>query len=89
MKNTEKLVDYQRNLVIFIKINFFSPYKVDKIEVSRNVYAEKSDISGSTLTRIKEGIGYDIPISTLYKLCKHEKISLKQFFEEFEKSLKD
>lgn len=89
MKSTKELEEYQKKLVEFIKNKFCSPYKVNGLQVSRNIYAEKSDISGSTLTRIKEGNGYDLPISTIYKLCVFEKISLKQFFTDFEEYLKE
>lgn len=84
MARNEELDAYQQNLVQFLKDKFCSPYKVDGKEVTRNVYAEKCDVAGSTLTRIKEGNGYDVPTSTIYKLCKFEDISLKDFFAEFE-----
>lgn len=84
MARNEELEAYQQNLVEFLKDKFCSPYKVDGKEVTRNVYAEKCDVAGSTLTRIKEGNGYDVPTSTIYKLCKFEDISLKDFFAEFE-----
>lgn len=84
MPRKEELEDYQNYLVQFINTKFFAPYKVDGKEVSRNTYAKKSDVAGSTLSRIKNGEGYDVPISTIYKLCKFENLSIKDFFTEFE-----
>lgn len=84
MPRKEELEDYQKYLVQFINIKFCSPYKVDGKEVSRNTYAKKCDVAGSTLSRIKNAEGYDVPISTIYKLCKFENLSIKDFFIEFE-----
>lgn len=84
MNRKEELDTYQQSLVQFLKAKFCSPYKVDGKEVTRNVYAKKCDVAGSTLTRIKEGNGYDVPISTIYKICKFENVTVKDFFAEFE-----
>ncbi|MFD2903805.1 hypothetical protein D3C87_1357500 [compost metagenome] len=89
MKTSEELEEYQKNLVNFLKNKFCDPYKIDNKKVSRNMYAEKSDIGSSTLTRITDGLGYDVPLSTLFKLCKFEKISLADLFVEFENTNKD
>ncbi|MFB2120817.1 helix-turn-helix domain-containing protein [Parapedobacter sp. 2B3] len=79
---------YQKNLVQFLKNKFCSPYKVGGKQVTRNVYAEKCDVARATLTRITNGDGYDVPISTIYKLCTFEDITVKDFFTEFSKWLK-
>lgn len=88
MSKKEELEEYQKNLVQFLKNKFCSPYKVAGKEVTRNVYADQCGVAGSTLTRIKEGNGYDVPISTIYKLCAFEDITVKDFFTEFSKWLK-
>lgn len=78
---------YQYHLVQFLKNKFLSTYKIDGIKVSRDIYAEKSGVSQGTLSRLKKGIGYDVPVSTIFKLCKFENVSTKDFFIEFEEYL--
>lgn len=89
MTRKEELEAYQKNLVQYLKQRFCSPYKVEGEEVSRNVYAEKSEVSGATLTRINAGYAYDVPISTIYKICKFENVTITKFFSDFEGSLID
>ncbi len=84
MNRKEELDVYQKNLVQFLDKKFCSPYQVEGKEVSRNIYAERCGIAGSTLTRIKNGDGYDVPISTIYKFCDFENIEVKDLFIEFE-----
>lgn len=84
MSEKDELDTYQHQLVKFLKNKFCSPYKIDRKEVSRNEYAKESGISKGTLSRLNDGKGYDVPISTIYKLCNFECISLKDFFAEFE-----
>ena len=84
MPRKKEIEHFQKHLVQFINIKFCTPYKVDGKEVSRNTYAKKCNVAGSTLSRIKNSEGYDIPISILYKLCTFENISLKDFFRDFE-----
>lgn len=88
MAEKEELDAYQKNLVRFLKKKFCSPYMIAGEEVTRNVYADKCGVAGSTLTRIKEGNGYDVPISTIYKFCKFENIYIKDFFSEFSEWVK-
>lgn len=83
MSEKKDLDTYQRQLVQFIKNKFCSPYKIDSKKVSRNDYAKKSGISKGTLSRLNDGNGYDVPISTIYKLCNFENVSVKDFFTEF------
>ncbi len=84
MDRKEELDAYQKSLVRFLDRKFCSPYQVEGKEVSRNIYAERCDIAGSTLTRIKNREGYDVPISTIYKFCDFENIKVKDLFIEFE-----
>jgi len=53
-------------------------------EISQNQYAEKYSLSSSTISKIKESEGYDIPFSTILSICLFEEISLAQLFKEFE-----
>lgn len=86
MNRKDEIDAYLQNLVEFIKNKFCSPYKIDGKEVSRNEYSEKSGISKGTLSRLNEGKGYDVPTSTIYKLCKFERVSAKDFFIEFDEA---
>jgi len=87
MNISDELSQYQENLVQFIREKYCVPYKNNKKEVSRNDYAKLSGISKGTLSRIKEGYGYDLPLSTIYKFCKFENISVAELLDEFEKTL--
>lgn len=60
------------------------PKNQQDIEVSQNQYAKLCGLSSSTITKLKESDGYDIPMSTIYNICRHEKYSLQKFFKEFE-----
>lgn len=57
----------------------------DGNEITQNQYAELCGISSSTVSKIKKSEGYDVPLSTVYNICRHEKYSLTKFFSEFEK----
>lgn len=61
-----------------------NPKNQQGIEVSQNQYAKLCGLSSSTITKLKEPEGYDVPMSTIYNICRHEKYSLKKFFREFE-----
>ncbi|ASO07520.1 hypothetical protein AREALGSMS7_04115 [Arenibacter algicola] len=72
-------------LCAFIFEKFLIKPKNQKgIEVSQNQYAKLCGLSSSTITKLKESAGYDIPMSTIYNICRHEKYSLQEFFKEFE-----
>lgn len=60
------------------------PKNQQGIEVSQNQYAKLCGLSSSTITKLKESSGYDLPMSTIYNICRHEKYSLQQFYKEFE-----
>lgn len=76
--------EFQTCFVQFLKNKFCSPYKLNGKEISRNIYSRVNGISGATLTRLNEGKGYDVPLSTIYKLCKSENITISDLFKEFE-----
>jgi DNA-binding Xre family transcriptional regulator len=57
----------------------------NKNEISQNRYAQLCGISSSTISKLKSTEGYDIPLSTIYNICRHERYPLKKLFEEFEK----
>lgn len=56
----------------------------DGNEISQNDYAKLCGTTSSTITKLKKPDGYDVPISTVYNICRHEKYSLHRFFAEFE-----
>ncbi len=85
----DELELYQYNLVQFLKNKFLSPYKIDGIEVSRDKYAEESDVSQGTISRLRKGEGYDVPTSTIFKLCKFENIKMVDLYIEFETYLQE
>lgn len=60
-------------------------YDQNKNEITQNRYAKLCGISSSTISKLKIAEGYDIPLSTIYNICRHERYSLKQLFDEFEK----
>lgn len=61
-----------------------APKDQQGIEISQNLYAKLCGLSSSTMTKLKESEGYNIPMSTIYSICRHEKYSLQKFFKEFE-----
>src|SRR5690606_14842809 len=62
-----------------------NPKNRDGVEISQNQYAKLCGLSSSTLTKLKESEGYDLPMSTIYNICRHEEYSLSKLFKEFEK----
>ena len=60
-------------------------YDQNKNEITQNRYAKLCGISSSTISKLKIADGYDIPLSTIYNICRHERYSLKKLFDEFEK----
>ncbi|PNW27290.1 helix-turn-helix domain-containing protein [Formosa algae] len=73
------------HLCNFISDKFLKdPKNRNGVEISQNSYAQLVGLSSSTLTKIKSSTGYDIPFSTLYNICRHEKYSIKTLFKEFE-----
>ncbi|MCY4781538.1 helix-turn-helix transcriptional regulator [Sphingobacterium sp. UT-1RO-CII-1] len=80
---------YKVYLVDFLSIKFLDTYKVNGQEVARDIYANEAGVAGSTLSKIKQRKLYDMPISTLYKICKFENYSIKDFFIEFEAYLQE
>ncbi len=73
-----------KNLCLFIKHKYFSPFKIDGEEVSLHKYAAACNMSPSTVARINKAEGYNVPWSTIFKLCKFEKIPVGTFIQEFE-----
>lgn len=60
-------------------------YDQDRNVISQNKYANLCGVSSSTISKLKSTEGYDIPLSTIYNICRHERYSLKKLFDIFEK----
>lgn len=69
----------------FITRKWLLDFKHEGKTISHNVYAKLSGLSASTISKIKEDKGYQIPLSTIYNICQKENIPLSDFFKEFEK----
>ncbi|WP_312822756.1 hypothetical protein [Epilithonimonas sp.] len=75
-----------KHLCNFIESKFLREYHNQKGEViSQNEYAKLCGITSSTISKLKLPEGYNIPMSTIYNVLRHEQYSLEQFFKEFEK----
>lgn len=61
-------------------------YDQDGNIVSQNKYAKLCGITSSTISKLKLPEGYDVPMSTIYNILRHERYSLENFFKEFENS---
>lgn len=89
--NSKKNLQNKKNSLInkylcnFIELKFLRKLLDDDgNEISQNDYAKLCGTTSSTITKLKKPEGYDVPISTIYNICRHEKYSLKKFFAEFE-----
>ena len=82
---TKKNALVNKHLCNFIENKFLRDYHDQKgNSISQNDYAKLCGITSSTLSKIKLPAGYNIPMSTLYNILRHERYSLEQFFKEFE-----
>lgn len=84
LKEINALVN--KYLCNFIAKKFFNPFSDQKgNEISQNQYSNGCGLTSSTLSKIKDSDGYNIPMTTIYSICRFEKYSLEKFFSEFEK----
>lgn len=79
----ESINELNKDMCKFIQQKYFDPFKIDGVETSQNKYADACDLSSSTISKIGNPKGYNIPISTIHKLTKFQKIDLDKFFTEF------
>jgi hypothetical protein len=79
----DSITELNKNICMFIKKKYFDPFKIDGIEVTQNKYAEACDLSSSTISKIGNPEGYNIPLSTIYAITQFQKIELDMFFKEF------
>lgn len=48
-------------------------------------YAKECNLATSTITKIQNPYGYNIPLATINSICQKEQTPLSKFFSEFEK----
>lgn len=72
-----------KKLCEYITIRFLSDF--NNIDNSQNKYSKAVGVTSSTISKISKGDGYNIPLSTIALILKYEKISLSDFFEDFNK----
>ncbi len=76
-----------KHLCNFIENKFLREYRdQDGKVITQNQYAKLCGITSSTISKLKLDEGYNIPMSTIYNILRHERYSLEKFFKEFEKA---
>jgi len=83
MTKSTSIIRLNKNLCLFIKDKFFNPFKIDGKETSLNKYAKACNLSSSTISKINNPQGYNIPVSTIFLILEFEKVDLAEFFTEF------
>lgn len=78
----------ENDLLDFINRRFLDTILINGKKPSIREIAKKTNIGRSTIDKILKKEGYDLPISTINKICTYANISLSKFFEDFEESLK-
>lgn len=74
-----------KHLCNFIEAKFLREYRNQNGDlISQNEYAKLCGITSSTISKLKLLEGYNIPMSTIYNILRHEQYSLEKFFNEFE-----
>lgn len=74
-----------KHLCNFIESKFLREYHDQNGKViTQNKYAKMCGITSSTISKLKLEEGYNIPMSTIYNILRHERYSLEKFFKEFE-----
>ncbi|MEN5193455.1 hypothetical protein [Sphingobacterium faecium] len=82
-KKEESSTELNKNICNFIKMKYFDPFKIDGVKASQNKYAKACDLSSSTISKIINQNGYDIPLSTIHVITKFQKTNLDEFFTDF------
>ncbi|OXA73009.1 hypothetical protein B0A67_06075 [Flavobacterium aquidurense] len=54
-------------------------------EVTKRQYAKDCNLATSTITKLQNPDGYNIPFATITSICSKENIVLSAFFSDFEK----
>jgi len=80
---------FENALLSFIKVKFIEPITINGLKPTIRQYVEITSIGKATIEKLIKSKGYDIPISTIRKICKYAKITLSDFFLLFEEYLKE
>lgn len=78
----------ENDLLNFINVEFIAPIKVNGIKPTIRQYEEITSIGRTTIEKLIKSQGYDVPISTISKICQYADISLLEFFSKFEENRK-
>lgn len=87
-KNKNQTV-LENDLLEFINKKFLDTILINGKKPSIREIEKETNIGRSTVEKILKNVGYDLPISTISKICTYANISLKQFFSEFENYTKE
>lgn len=74
----------ENDLLNFINVTFITPIKINGIKPTIRQYEEITSIGRTTIEKLIKSQGYDLPISTISKICQYGEISLSEFFSKFE-----
>ncbi len=81
----KKNTSVNKHLCNFIESKFLREYHDQEGNlISQNKYAKLCGITSSTISKLKLPQGYDVPMSTIYNILRHEQYTLEKFFKEFE-----
>lgn len=80
---------FENALLSFIKVKFIEPITINGLKPTIRQYVEITSIGKATIEKLIKSKGYDVPISTIGKICKYAKITLSDFFSMFEEYLKE
>ncbi|MDM1047340.1 MULTISPECIES: hypothetical protein [Sphingobacterium] len=84
----EQNVDFENELLNFIRIKFLEPIKINGNKPTIRQYEDLTSIGRTTITKLTKSQGYDVPFSTIFKICKYAEIPLSDFFSQFEEYLR-
>jgi DNA-binding Xre family transcriptional regulator len=74
----------ESDLLSFINVKFIAPIKINGTKPTVRQYEEITSIGRTTIEKLTKSQGYDVPISTISKICQYANISLSNFFSMFE-----
>lgn len=85
----EQQEQFENALLCFINVKFIDPITINGLKPTIRQYVEITSIGKATIEKLIKSKGYDIPISTIRKICNYAKITLSDFFSLFEDYLKE
>lgn len=85
----EQQEHFENDLLSFINVKFITPITINGDKPTIRQYVEITSIGKTTIEKLIKSQGYDVPISTIRKICNYAQISLSVFFAMFEEYLKE